>query len=78
MSTSDKQLQGREASGFSSGQAIQAMQQAVSEAAIQGVGSDWIGTAREELSAGNLGINTTRLSILNPKFGFGKGLLGLG
>ncbi|BDI15208.1 multidrug efflux RND transporter permease subunit [Nostoc cf. commune SO-36] len=49
-------LQGREASGFSSGQAIQAMQQAVSEAAIQGVGSDWIGTAREELSAGNLGI----------------------
>ncbi|MBE8970422.1 efflux RND transporter permease subunit [Nostocales cyanobacterium LEGE 12452] len=49
-------LQGREASGYSSGQAIQAMQQAVSEAAIQGVGSDWIGTAREELSAGNLGI----------------------
>ncbi|WP_442936766.1 efflux RND transporter permease subunit [Nostoc sp.] len=38
-------LQGREASGYSSGQAIQAMQQAVSEAATPGVGSDWIGTA---------------------------------
>ncbi|WP_448267400.1 efflux RND transporter permease subunit [Nostoc sp. DSM 114159] len=49
-------LQGREASGYSSGQAIQAMQQAVTEAATPGVGSDWIGTAREELSAGNLGI----------------------
>ncbi|MDZ8035208.1 efflux RND transporter permease subunit [Nostoc sp. DedSLP04] len=49
-------LQGREASGYSSGQAIQAMQQAVAEAATPGVGSDWIGTAREELSAGNLGI----------------------
>ncbi|MEH2436663.1 MAG: efflux RND transporter permease subunit [Nostoc sp.] len=49
-------IQGREASGYSSGQAIQAMQQAVTEAATPGVGSDWIGTAREELSAGNLGI----------------------
>ncbi|MFN6464922.1 MAG: efflux RND transporter permease subunit [Nostoc sp. DedVER02] len=49
-------LQGREASGYSSGQAIQAMQEAVREAATPGVGSDWIGTAREELSAGNLGI----------------------
>ncbi|BBD60089.1 transporter [Nostoc sp. HK-01] len=49
-------LQGREASGYSSGQAIQAMQQAVNTAAIPGIGSDWIGTAREELSAGSLGI----------------------
>ena len=49
-------LQGKEASGYSSGQAIQAMQQAVSQVATPGVGSDWIGTAREELSAGNLGI----------------------
>ncbi|MGE5655664.1 MAG: efflux RND transporter permease subunit [Actinomycetota bacterium] len=49
-------LQGREAPGYSSGQAIQAMQQAVNEAAIPGVGSDWIGTAREELAAGNLGL----------------------
>ncbi|BAY44485.1 transporter [Scytonema sp. HK-05] len=49
-------LQGREAQGYSSGQAIQAMQQAVNEAAIPGVGSDWTGTAREELAAGNLGI----------------------
>lgn len=49
-------LQSREASGYSSGQAIQAMQQAVTQVATPGVGSDWIGTAREELSAGNLGI----------------------
>ncbi|GAX39313.1 transporter [Tolypothrix sp. NIES-4075] len=42
-------LQGREAQGYSSGQAIQAMQQAVNAAAISGVGSDWIGTAREAL-----------------------------
>lgn len=43
-------LQGREASGYSSGQAIQTMQQAVTEAATPGVGSDWTGTAREELA----------------------------
>ncbi|WP_445633501.1 RND transporter, hydrophobe/amphiphile efflux-1 family protein [Nostoc sp. DSM 114161] len=49
-------IQGREAQGYSSGQAIQAMQQAVNAATIPGVGSDWIGTAREELAAGNLGI----------------------
>ncbi|MFN6559304.1 MAG: efflux RND transporter permease subunit [Nostoc sp. ChiSLP01] len=49
-------IQGREAQGYSSGQAIQTMQQAVSAATIPGVGSDWIGTAREELAAGNLGI----------------------
>ncbi|OUL35802.1 efflux RND transporter permease subunit [Nostoc sp. 106C] len=49
-------IQGREAQGYSSGQAIQAMQQAVTAVALPGVGSDWIGTAREELTAGNLGI----------------------
>lgn len=49
-------IQGREAQGYSSGQAIQAMQQAVNAAALPGVGSNWTGTAREELSAGNLGI----------------------
>ncbi|MDZ8189043.1 MAG: efflux RND transporter permease subunit [Nostoc sp. ChiSLP02] len=49
-------IQGREAQGYSSGQAIQAMQQSVNAAAIPGVASDWIGTAREELAAGNLGI----------------------
>lgn len=49
-------LQGREKQGYSSGQAIQAMQEAVNEAATPGVGSDWTGTAREELAAGNLGI----------------------
>lgn len=49
-------IQGREAQGYSSGQAIQAMQQTVTATALPGVGSDWTGTAREELSAGNLGI----------------------
>ncbi|QIR35428.1 efflux RND transporter permease subunit [Tolypothrix sp. PCC 7910] len=49
-------IQGREAQGYSSGQAIQAMQQTVTANALPGVGSDWTGTAREELSAGNLGI----------------------
>ncbi|BCL39530.1 efflux RND transporter permease subunit [Nostoc sp. MS1] len=49
-------IQGRESQGYSSGQAIQAMQQAVTASAIPGVGSDWTGTAREELAAGSLGI----------------------
>ncbi|BAY99259.1 transporter [Tolypothrix tenuis PCC 7101] len=49
-------IQGREAQGYSSGQAIQSMQQTVTATALPGVGSDWTGTAREELSAGNLGI----------------------
>jgi hydrophobic/amphiphilic exporter-1 (mainly G- bacteria), HAE1 family len=49
-------VQGREASGYSSGQAIAAMQQTISQTAQPGIGSAWVGTAREELAAGNLGI----------------------
>jgi hydrophobic/amphiphilic exporter-1 (mainly G- bacteria), HAE1 family len=49
-------VQGREASGYSSGQAISAMQQTISQTAQPGIGSAWVGTAREELAAGNLGI----------------------
>ncbi|WP_081972494.1 efflux RND transporter permease subunit [Leptolyngbya sp. KIOST-1] len=48
-------LQFREAEGYSSSQAIAAMDAAVKEAAIPGLGSDWIGLAKEQLAAGNLG-----------------------
>ncbi len=48
-------LQGNEAPGYSSGQAIAAMETAYQEGAISGVRRDWIGIAREQLSAGNLG-----------------------
>ncbi|MFM7426350.1 MAG: efflux RND transporter permease subunit [Elainella sp.] len=48
-------LQGSEAPGYSSGQAIAAMETAFQEGAISGVRRDWIGIAREQLSAGNLG-----------------------
>lgn len=48
-------LQGSEAPGYSSGQAIAAMETAYQEAALSGVGRDWIGIAREQLAAGNLG-----------------------
>jgi len=48
-------LQGSEAQGYSSGQAIEALETAYQEAALSGVGRDWIGIAREQLAAGNLG-----------------------
>jgi HAE1 family hydrophobic/amphiphilic exporter-1 len=57
-------VQGREASGYSSGQAIQAMQQAITETARPGIGSAWVGTAREELAAGSLGIVIFGFGIL--------------
>lgn len=57
-------VQGRETSGYSSGQAIQAMQQVISESAQSGIGSAWVGTAREELSAGSLGILIFGFGIL--------------
>jgi len=49
-------IQGSEAPGYSSGQAIEAMETAYQEAALSGVGRDWIGIAREQLAAGNLGV----------------------
>ena len=48
-------LQGQEAPGYSSGQAIQAMDAAVKEAVLPGIVSEWIGLAKEEIAAGSLG-----------------------
>lgn len=48
-------LQATEAPGYSSGQAIQAMESAYAQTALPGVGRDWIGIAREQLAAGSLG-----------------------
>ncbi len=48
------QIQGTQASGYSSGQALQALDEAVKAKALNGIGNDWIGTAREQLAAGNL------------------------
>ncbi len=48
------QIQGNQAPGYSSGQALQALDEAVKAKGIRGIGSDWVGTAREQLAAGNL------------------------
>jgi HAE1 family hydrophobic/amphiphilic exporter-1 len=48
-------LRGGQAPGYSSGQAIEAMETAFQETALPGVGRDWIGIAREQLAAGGLG-----------------------
>jgi len=48
-------IQGSEARGYSSGQAIEALETAYQEAALSGIGRYWIGIAREQLAAGNLG-----------------------
>jgi HAE1 family hydrophobic/amphiphilic exporter-1 len=48
-------LQGSQAPGYSSGQAIQTMDRAVAETAIPGVSGNWIGLAKEEIAAGSLG-----------------------
>lgn len=48
-------LQGSEAEGYSSAQAISAMDEAVNTAALPGLYSDWIGLAKEQIAAGNLG-----------------------
>lgn len=48
-------LQGSEVAGYSSGQAIEAMDSAYAATALSGVGRDWIGIAREQLAAGGLG-----------------------
>ncbi|MBP0005774.1 MAG: efflux RND transporter permease subunit [Cyanobacteria bacterium SBC] len=45
-------IQGANAPGYSSGQAIRAMEEAYQEAALPSVGREWMGTAREELTAG--------------------------
>lgn len=48
-------IQGLEAPGFSSGQAIQGIDEAVKEASLPGIAGDWIGLAKEQIAAGSLG-----------------------
>lgn len=45
-------LQGQAAQGYSSGQALQGMEAAYDSAALDSLGSEWTGTAREEIRAG--------------------------
>ena len=47
-------LQGNPAEGYSSGQAIAAIDEAVAETALPGISGDWIGLAKEEIAAGSL------------------------
>ena len=47
-------LQGNPADGYSSGQAILAIDKAVDETALPGISGDWIGLAKEEIAAGSL------------------------
>jgi HAE1 family hydrophobic/amphiphilic exporter-1 len=49
-------LQGSPAPGSSSGQAIAAMDEAVTATALPGVIGNWIGLAKEEIAAGSLGV----------------------
>jgi HAE1 family hydrophobic/amphiphilic exporter-1 len=49
-------LQAGQAPGFSSGQAIQALETAYQKTTLSGIGRDWIGIAREQLAAGSLGV----------------------
>ena len=48
-------LQARQAEGYSSSQAIAALNEAVDEVALPGLRGDWIGLAKEEIAAGSLG-----------------------
>ena len=48
-------LQAQKAEGYSSGQAIAALDEAVQSTALPGLSSDWIGLAKEEIAAGSLG-----------------------
>lgn len=57
-------LQGQAASGYSSGQAIGAMQAAFEEAALPSLGNEWMGTAREELASGGQAVIIFGLGIV--------------
>ncbi len=57
-------IQGAPAAGASTGQAIQAMDQAFNETKASGIGREWTGTAREELAAGGLAIVIFGLGIV--------------
>lgn len=57
-------LEGQPAPGASSGQLIQAMAAAHAQAALPVVGMSWQGTAREEISSGNLAVLIFGLGVL--------------
>ncbi len=48
-------FQFKEAEGYSSSQAIQAMDEALEKSTVPGLASDWIGLAKEQIAAGSLG-----------------------
>ncbi|MDC0835773.1 efflux RND transporter permease subunit [Geitlerinema sp. CS-897] len=57
-------IQGANAPGYSSGQALQAMEAAYKEAALPSTGREWMGTAREELTAGGQAVIIFGLGIV--------------
>lgn len=57
-------VQGQEAEGYSSGQALQAMDEAVKAVALPGVSSSWTGLSKEQLAAGSLGALIFLLGII--------------
>jgi HAE1 family hydrophobic/amphiphilic exporter-1 len=57
-------LQGREAPGFSSGQAISGMESAYEQAALPVLGKAWMGTAKEEIAAGGQAVLIFGLGII--------------
>ena len=48
-------LQANPAEGYSSGQAIAGIDEAVAETALPSISGDWIGLAKEEIAAGSFG-----------------------
>jgi len=57
-------LQGQALPGYSSGQAIVAMEQAFQQAALPIVGREWTGTAREEIASGGQSVIIFGLGIV--------------
>src|SRR5208337_3472039 len=57
-------ITGNPASGYSSGQATQAMQQVAAATLPDGFGSEWTGSTYQELKTGNLAMFIFALSIV--------------
>jgi HAE1 family hydrophobic/amphiphilic exporter-1 len=57
-------VEGMPGAGYSSGQAIQAMQKVFSQLGVNGIDYDWTGISREEVKAGALAIVIFALGIL--------------
>ncbi|EDX87104.1 RND transporter, HAE1 family [Synechococcus sp. PCC 7335] len=57
-------FQAQPADGFSSGQAIAALNESLAEVSFPGLESDWIGLAKEEIAAGNLGLLVFAFGII--------------